>query len=52
MDNSTFLALFGGLTILYAAAWMALEKLIPDASGPSRGSGMLSCAFSLSLGSD
>jgi len=28
MDNSTFLTLFGGLTILYAAAWIAIEKLI------------------------
>ena len=29
MDNSTFFALFCGLTILYAAAWIAIEQLIP-----------------------
>jgi hypothetical protein len=29
MDHSTFLALFGGLTVLYAAAWIAIERLIP-----------------------
>ena len=32
MDNSTFLASFSALTVLYAAAWIAIERLF---KGPS-----------------
>jgi hypothetical protein len=28
MDESTFIAVFCGLTVLYACAWVAIEKLI------------------------